>query len=75
MRTTIDLEEDILLATREIAQQRGQTMGKVASDLIRKALTQHEFWETRNGIPQFPVRNRDVVVTMELVNQLRDEED
>jgi hypothetical protein len=73
MRTTIDLDEDIHQATREIALRRGQTMGKVASDLIRKALTQREPLATRNGFPQFPNRP-GVIVTMELVNRLRDEE-
>jgi predicted DNA-binding ribbon-helix-helix protein len=33
MRTTLDLEEDILMAVREIARRRGVTMGKALSDL------------------------------------------
>lgn len=36
MRTTLDLEEDVLLAVKEIARMRGQSIGKVLSDLARK---------------------------------------
>ena len=39
MRTTVDLEEDVLLAAKEIAKQRGNTLGHVISDLARQALT------------------------------------
>ena len=37
MRTTVDLEEDVLLAVKEIAKQRGNTIGQVLSDLARQA--------------------------------------
>ena len=73
LRPTIDLEEDVLLAAKEIAQRRGQSMGKVVSDLVREALTVHDDIEERNGVPLFPVQSGATVVTTELVNQLLDE--
>jgi hypothetical protein len=73
MRTTLDIEEDILLAAREIARQRRLSMGKVLSDLARQALTQQAAGTTRHGVPLFPVRSDATVVTPELVQQLRDE--
>lgn len=73
MRTTVDLEEDVLLAAKEIARRRGVTMGKVLSDLARQALTRHAASAVRNGVPLFPVQPDAGVVTLELVNQLRDE--
>ena len=36
MRTTVDIEEDVLLAAKEIARQRGKTLGRVLSDLVRQ---------------------------------------
>lgn len=74
MRTTLDLEEDVLLATRELARQRGVSIGKVLSDLVRQALLQQAVSGMRNGVPLFPVRPGAAVVTPELVNQLRDEQ-
>ena len=73
MRTTLDLEEDVLLATKEIARQRGVSLGKVLSDLARQALSCQEAATERNGVPLFPIQPGASVVTPELVNQLRDE--
>jgi hypothetical protein len=75
MRTTIDIEEDILLAAKEIARQRGVPVGKVVSDLARQALTRQAAGGTRNGLPLFPVRSGAGIATLELVNRLRDEEE
>lgn len=73
MRTTLDIEEDILFAVKEIARQRGVTLGKVLSELARQALTRQAAVSTRHGLPLFPIQPEAGVVTMELVNQLRDE--
>lgn len=73
MRTTIDLEEDVLLAVKEIARQRKVSIGKVISELTRLALTQQNTTTVRNDIPLFPIQPSAGVVTPELVNQLRDE--
>ena len=73
MRTTLDLEEDVLLAAKEIARQRGVSIGKVLSDLARQALSRQDAVTMRNGVPLFPVQPQAGVVTLELVNQLRDE--
>ncbi len=73
MRTTLDVEEDVLLAAREIAKRRGVTVGKALSDLARQALTRETAVTTRHGLPVFPVQPNAAVVTLELVNRLRDE--
>jgi hypothetical protein len=73
MRTTLDLEEDILLAAKEIAKQRGDTVGKVLSDLARQALTRRASVSRKHGLPLFPVQPDAGVITLELVNRLRDE--
>lgn len=73
MRTTVDLEEDVLLAAKEIARQRGNTIGQVLSDLVRQALTRQTPVSTKQGLPLFPVQPDAGVVTLELVNRLRDE--
>jgi hypothetical protein len=73
MRTTVDLEEDVLAAAKEIARQRGVSIGKVLSDLARQTLTRRTVGASRHGIPLFPVRPDAGVVTPELVNHLRDD--
>jgi len=73
MRTTVDLEEDVLLAAKEIAKQRGKTLGQALSDLARQALTRRSPVSTKHGLPLFPVQPNAGVVTLELVNRFRDE--
>lgn len=73
MRTTLDVDPDILLAAKEIARRRNESIGKVLSDLARQALTRAVQAEARNGVPLFPVGPDAEIVTLELVNQLRDE--
>jgi hypothetical protein len=72
MRTTLDLDDDILAAARSIAAARKQTMGKVVSDLVRQSLTT----KTKRGpmgIPLLP-RRPGVIVTNELIDKLRQDE-
>lgn len=73
MRTTLDIEEDVLLAAKEIARQKRMTVGRVLSDLARKSLVRKSSVSKRNGLPLFPVQPEAGIVTLELVNQLRDE--
>jgi hypothetical protein len=73
MRTTLDIDEDVLLATQEIANRKGVSIGQALSDLARQALIQRTEPLTRNGVPLFPRQPVAEVVTLELVNQLRDE--
>jgi hypothetical protein len=73
MRTTLDLEDDVLLAAKEIAKQRGRTIGQVLSDLARQTLIGRTPVSTKHNLPLFPVQPDAGVVTLELVNRLRDE--
>ena len=72
MRTTLDIEDDVLLAARELARQWGVSMGKVLSDLARQALTHEAPSTTRGGVPLFPIGPDADVVTLDLVSQLLD---
>lgn len=73
MRTTVDLDQDVLLAAKELARHRGVGVGKVLSDLAREAMTRQPACSARGEVPLFPVQPNAGVVTLELVNRLRDE--
>jgi hypothetical protein len=70
MRTTVDIEDDVLTAVKEIARRRGTTISNVLSDFARLALVQPQEVATRNGVPLFPVRLGAGIVTPERVRQL-----
>jgi hypothetical protein len=73
MRTTLDLDEDILQVARQLAAQRGTTMGEIISTLARKALEPRRPPKTRNGVPLFAPRPGAQKPSLGLVNRLRDE--
>jgi len=73
MRTTLNIDDHILMAVKSVAAQRGQSLGQVISRLLEKALGPDKSMRIRNGVPIFP-KSGEGPVTMELVNQLRDGE-
>jgi len=73
MRTTIVIDDDVLAAARAIARQRNQTVGKIVSELARHSLCPPTRSTERNGVPLLPVRRPAAIVTLEIVNALRDE--
>jgi hypothetical protein len=75
MRTTLDLDEDVLQAAKEMAAARGTTAGKVLSELARRALAPQRVRRVRNGVPLLPRRPEGAPpLTMKRVNALRDDE-
>ena len=73
MRTTLAIDDDVLVAAKAIARQRNETVGKVMSELARHALHPPAAARERNGIPLLPVRKPGTLVTLDIVNELRDE--
>jgi hypothetical protein len=74
MRTTLDIEDDILQAAKELAKHEGRTAGEVLSALARKGLAagSSKKFTIRNGVPVFPSRGE--IVTSEKIQQIMDEE-
>jgi L-amino acid N-acyltransferase YncA len=86
MRTTLDIDDDILQAAKELARAEKKTTGQVLSELARKGLTQGG--EPVSGFAEeaaapfvlkdgwYVLTKREgVVVTKELVDRLIEEAD
>lgn len=75
MRTTLNIDDDVLRAIKEIARLRGITTGDVLSELARDALRRdHPTSETRlrNGVPLLPDQPGAGIVTPDVVHRIRD---
>ena len=75
MRTTLDIDDDVLAAAKELAAAERKTAGKVISELARKTITgkmgtPSDEIEWKNGLPLLPSKGN--LVTSELVNKLLD---
>ncbi|MET4104452.1 hypothetical protein ABIE58_003904 [Roseovarius sp. MBR-78] len=73
MRTTLSIDDDVLLAAKAIAGQQGRSLGEVVSELARRSLKRPASPAERNGIPLLTSRPGSPPVTMDVVNSLRDE--
>lgn len=74
MRTTLEIEDDVLEVAKDMAKHRSLSLGKVVSLLMRKSIAPAQSETTiRNGV-RVIARSQDALpVTLDVVNQLRDE--
>lgn len=76
MRTTLAIDDDVLAAAKHLAEREHRTVGEVISSLARQALARpgRGSRTERNGVPLLSSKKSGSPVTLELVNQLRDEQ-
>ena len=80
MRTTLDIDDDLIAAAKELARHEGATAGQIVSRLLRQSLTgRGDLVPPRArskavaGFVPFPAK-AGVVVTNDQINRLRDAE-
>ena len=76
MRTTIDLDEDILRVVKHLAQERQESFGKILSTLARQGLQPRSAFESakRGKIPVLARKSGATSVTLQAVKDLQDQE-
>ena len=78
MRTTVSVDDDVLLAVKERARREKRSIGEVLSELARQALTHHYETVEDNEPESFygfePFPHRGEAVSNTFINQLREEE-
>jgi len=79
MRTTLDIDDDVLQAAKERARRENKTAGTVVSELLRQALTASPASapgvREAPGVYGFvPFPSRGAVITNELIDRLREED-
>lgn len=73
MRTTLQIDDDVLLAARELATQERRSLGSVISELARRGLTPARI-ETLDGLPVIRVPAGTPPITPEMVRRALDED-
>ena len=74
MRTTLDLEQEILETAKQLAHQQGKTVGQMVSELMRQALKPTMTARFRNGVMLFEPKPDAKPSHLGVVNELRDSE-
>ena len=70
MRTTVDLDEDILKVAKHLAQERAQSLGRVLSDLLVRAFNHRPNRKPERALYRRLPANRAQPVTMLAVKDL-----
>jgi hypothetical protein len=68
VRTTLDLDDDLLAAARELAAGERRSLGAVISDLARRGLTPARI-ETDGDVPVIRVPPGTPAITPEMVRR------
>jgi hypothetical protein len=82
MRTTLDIDDDVLQAAKELAQYESKTAGQVLSELARKGILCRNAHDQQSSDDPFIIkdglpflRSRCGIVTNEMVKRLQQEID
>ncbi len=71
MRTTLDIDEDVLQVAKELAREANQSLGRTLSELARKSLHRAVTPSfVRNGVPLLSVQPGAHPVTSQTVAEL-----
>lgn len=73
MRTTLDLDDDVMAAARELAAEERRSLGAVISELARRGLTPARV-EVQDGLPVIRVPAGSPPITPEMVKRALDED-
>jgi len=78
VRTTLNIDDDVLCAVKERARRQGRSAGEVLSELARQGLlgpsVRDEVAETESFYGFEPLPSRGQAISNELIDRLREEE-
>lgn len=76
MRTTLEIDDDVMQTAREIAHLKRQGVGRAISDLARRGLVPEvsPLVELQDGIPVWVHGPGAIAVTTEMVRNLAEDE-
>lgn len=82
MRTTLDIDDDVLFAAKELAAKERKTAGKILSEFFRRGIQSgaphlagtkpSQTYALKNGIPVLPSRGE--LVTSEHIRRIMEDE-
>ncbi|MCU0753512.1 MAG: hypothetical protein MUE46_00100 [Xanthomonadales bacterium] len=73
MRTTINIDDDVLARVRQVAERRDESLGAAVSALLREALAPRAAQADSTGLPTMPIQPGAGRADLAIVNALRDE--
>ena len=72
MRTTVNIDNELLAAVKSIAKSKDEAIGKVMSSLIRKGLQSNKKFRSKNNLPIFKISDDAQIITLEHIKMDED---
>ena len=73
MRTTLDIDDQLLAIARALAREKGISLGAAVSEIMRRGLEVRRT-RTKRGFPVFEAPPGTPIITDEMVARYRDED-
>lgn len=70
MRTTLNIDDDVLKAAKEYAERRSVGLGKAVSDLVRRGMASRRLTRMVNGVHVVDLPADSPRVTTKMIGQL-----
>lgn len=74
MRTTLQIDDDVYQAAKDIAEAEQKSVGEVLSSLARRALAPRNYGTDEEGIPAFVVSENVAPMTLQMVRKALEDE-
>jgi hypothetical protein len=74
MRTTINLDDDVITIVKQYAESRAVSLGKAVSELVRRGISASRPVRIANGLLAFDLPAESPKVTIRRVRELEAEE-
>ena len=73
MRTTVNLDDDVLQLVSEYAENRSVSLGRALSELVRKGLAAKQPVRIVNGVSVFDLPSNSATVTSQKIREIDSE--
>jgi hypothetical protein len=73
VRTTLNIDDDLVIAAKSLAQERKVPMGEIISGWIRNGLNSNKAFASKSGLPVFAVGPSAQPITLEHVKRHEDD--
>jgi len=69
VRTTLNIDDDLYRAAKNIAMAEHKSIGEIVTVLLRKALQSKNYSETKDDLPCFRISEKAPPLTLEMVRE------
>lgn len=75
MRTTLTIDDEVYIKVKHLAETKNMALGEIVSETLKKGLESKYVEILEDDFPVIPMKPDARMMTLEMVNEIRDQED